>query len=126
MSPGEYERMSISAILQELDAEIARLQQAKHLLLGMTRGIPSSGCVEPKAEQEADAGSESSVQKLAKELQKHKGSVGQPERKRPSNEARPMLACWDDYNPLRVSRLAGAGFDTRRFSANGGWHPLKQ
>jgi hypothetical protein len=43
MSPGEYERMSISAILQELDAEIARLQQAKHLLSGMTRGIPSSG-----------------------------------------------------------------------------------
>ena len=43
MSPGERERMSISAILQGLDAEIARLQQAKQLLSGMSRSIPSSG-----------------------------------------------------------------------------------
>jgi hypothetical protein len=34
--------MSISSILQELDAEIARLQQAKQLLSGMSQSIPSS------------------------------------------------------------------------------------
>ena len=41
--------MSISAILQELDAEIARLQQAKQLLSGMSLGIPSSGVPETKS-----------------------------------------------------------------------------
>jgi hypothetical protein len=35
--------MSISAILQELDVEIAWLQQAKQLLSGMSQSIPSSG-----------------------------------------------------------------------------------
>ena len=110
MSPGEYERMSISAILQELDAAIARLQQAKQLLSGMSRSIPSSGVRGTKDGARAGRRKRLLSAEARQGLQRRKGSVGQPGRKWPSNEERYMVACCDDYNPIRVSKLSRAGF----------------